>query len=114
MGSDINFFGTAETMLQPLGVWPDKLQLVYFDNIIWDSLLDTVMSRNQHIGVQERQYRCDSIQGTDYIANPFFLNLKVSSTTIENLRWQFGGNIIQATFGKSVTSLVQKRKKKFK
>ena len=30
--------------------------------------------------------RRDSIQGTDYIANPFFLNLKVSRTTIENLR----------------------------
>ena len=31
-------------------------------------------------------HRRDSIQGTDYIANPFFLNLKVSRTTIENLR----------------------------
>ena len=31
-------------------------------------------------------HRHDLIQGTDYIANPFFLNLKVSKTTIENLR----------------------------
>ena len=31
-------------------------------------------------------HRCDSIQGTDYIANPFILNLKVSRTTIGNLR----------------------------
>ena len=31
-------------------------------------------------------HRRDSIQGTDYIAYPFFLNLKVSRTTIENLR----------------------------
>ena len=31
-------------------------------------------------------HRCDSIQGTDYIANPFFLIIKVSRTTIENLR----------------------------
>ena len=31
-------------------------------------------------------YRRDSIQGTDYNANPFVLNLKVSKTTIENLR----------------------------
>ena len=53
-------------------------------------------------------HRCDSIQGTDYIANPFFLNLKVSRTTTENLRWQFGGYIIRVTFIKSVTSLVQK------
>ena len=53
-----------------------------------------------------------SIQGTDYIANPFFLNLKVSRTTIKNLRWQFGGDIIPVTFGKSVTLLVPKLKKK--
>ena len=33
-----------------------------------------------------RNHRRDSIQVTDYIANPFFLNLKVSRTTIENLR----------------------------
>ena len=58
------------------------------------------------------EHRRDSIQGTDYIANPFFLNLKVSRTTIENLRWQFGGDIIQVTFGKSVTSLVPKLKEK--
>ena len=31
-------------------------------------------------------HRCDSIQGTDYIVNPLFLNLKVSRITIENLR----------------------------
>ena len=57
-------------------------------------------------------HRCDSIQGTDYIANPFFLNLKVSRTTIKNLRLQSGRDIIQVTFGKFVTSLVQKLKKK--
>ena len=51
--------------------------------------------------------------GTDYIANPFFLNKKVSRTTIKNLRWQLSGEIIQVTFGKSSTSLVQKLKKKF-
>ena len=33
-------------------------------------------------------HRRDSIQGTDYIVNPFFLNLKVSRITIENIRWQ--------------------------
>ena len=29
-------------------------------------------------------HRSDSIQGTDYIANYFFLNLKVSRAKIEN------------------------------
>ena len=57
------------------------------------------------IGVNEQLHRRDSIQGIDYIANPFFMNLKVS---IQNLRWQFSGDIIQVTFRKSVTSLVPK------
>ena len=51
--------------------------------------------------------------GTDYIANCFFLNLKVSRTTIKNLRWQLGGETTQVTFGKFVTLLVQNLKKKF-
>ena len=37
-------------------------------------------------------HKRDSIQDTDYIANPFFMNLKVSRTTIDNLRWQFSGD----------------------
>ena len=45
-------------------------------------------------------HRRDSVQGTNYIVNPFFLNLKVSRKTIENLRPQFGGDIIRVTFGK--------------
>ena len=57
-------------------------------------------------------HRSDSVWGTDYIANPFFLNWKVSRTTIKNLRWQLGGEIIQVTFRKSSTLLVQKLKKK--
>ena len=59
----------------------------------------------------EQEHRCDSMWGTDYIAYPFFMNLKVSRTTIENLRWQFVGDIILVTFRKFVTSLVQKLKK---
>ena len=55
----------------------------------------------------KQDHRHDSIQGTDYIANYFFLNLKVSRTTIENLRWRFSGDIIPLTFGKFVTLLVQ-------
>ena len=55
-------------------------------------------------------HRRDSIQGTDYIANYFVLNLRVSRTTIENLRCRFGGDIILLTFGKFVTLLVQKLK----
>ena len=43
-------------------------------------------------------HRRDSVQGAEYIANPFFLNLKVSRTTIGNLRWLFGGDIIQVKF----------------
>ena len=31
-------------------------------------------------------HRSDSIRDIDYVANPFLLNLKVSRTTIENLR----------------------------
>ena len=54
-------------------------------------------------------HRRDSIQGTNYIAN-YFLNLRVSRTKIENLKWQIGGDIIPLTFGKFVTSLVQKLK----
>ena len=58
-------------------------------------------------------HRCDSIQGTDYIAHPFFLNLNFSGTTIENenLRWQVCRDIIRVTFRKFVTSLVQNQEK---
>ena len=48
-------------------------------------------------------HRCDSMWGTDYIANSFFLNYKVSGTTIKNLKWQVGGEITEVTFGKFVT-----------
>ena len=51
----------------------------------------------------ESTHRRDSIQGTDYIANYFFLNLRVSWTKNENLKWQIGGNIIPLTFRKFVT-----------
>ena len=54
-------------------------------------------------------HRCDSIQGTDCIANSFFLNSRVSKTKIENVRWQVGSDIIQVTSRKFVTLLVQKR-----
>ena len=52
----------------------------------------------------------DSIQGTDYIATYFFLNLKISRAKIENLKWQIGGDIIPLTFGTFVALLVQKLK----
>ena len=55
-------------------------------------------------------HRRDSIQGTDYIATYFFLNLKVSRAKIENLKLWIGGDIISLTFGKIVTLLVQKLK----
>ena len=55
-------------------------------------------------------HRCDSIQGTDYIATYFFLNLRISRAKIENLKWRIGGDIIPLTFGKFVTLLVQKLK----
>ena len=40
----------------------------------------------------------------------FFLNLRVSRPTIKNLKWQVETDIIWVTFGKFVTSLVQKLK----
>ena len=49
-------------------------------------------------------HRCDWIQGTDYIANPFFLSLRITRTKIKNLRWEVFGDIIQVTFCKFVTS----------
>ena len=48
-------------------------------------------------------HRSDPIQGTDYIAN-YFLNLSVSGTKIENLKWKIGWDIILINFGKFVTS----------
>ena len=53
-------------------------------------------------------HRLDSIKVTDHIANYFFVNLIVSRTTVENLKWKIGGDIIRLIFGKIVTSLVQK------
>ena len=49
-------------------------------------------------------HRSDPIQGTDFIANYFFLNLSVSRTNIENLKLKIGGDIILITFGEIVTS----------
>ena len=57
---------------------------------------------------QRHVHRRDLIQGTDYIANYFFLNLRVSRTKIENLKQPIGGDIILLTFKKFVSSLVQK------
>ena len=61
-----------------------------------------------HLFGEFSKHRRDSIQGTDYIANYFFLNLKVSRTKIVNVRWWFGGDIIPLTFGKFVATLVKK------
>ena len=58
------------------------------------------------------EHRSDSLWGTDYIANPFFFLLRVSMTTIKNLRWQLGEEITRVTFGNLVTLLVQQLKKK--
>ena len=52
-------------------------------------------------------HRRDSNQGSDYITNYFFLNLRVSREKIENLKWWFNGDIIPLTFGKFLTSLVE-------
>ena len=51
-------------------------------------------------------HRRDSIQGTDYVANYFFLNVKVSRAKIENLKWKIGGDIILLTVRKFVILLV--------
>ena len=52
------------------------------------------------IGVNEQLHRRDSIQGIDYIANPFFMNLKVSRTTIKKYKirveWKYySGNLLK-------------------
>ena len=57
----------------------------------------------------ELDYRRDSIQGTDYIAN--FFNLKVSRAKIENLKWWIDEDIILLTFRKFVMLVIQKLKK---
>ena len=51
-----------------------------------------------------RSHRRDSIQGTDYIANYIFLNLKVSRPKIQNLKWWIGRYIIPLTFGNFLIS----------
>ena len=55
-------------------------------------------------------HRRDSIQSADYIANYFFLNLRVSQAIIKNLKWRISGDNIPITFGKFATLLVQKLK----
>ena len=55
--------------------------------------------KHQFGNILHNSDRSDSMWGTDYIAILFFLDQKVSRTTIENLRWQLGGEIIQVTFG---------------
>ena len=71
------------------------------------SLATTVLHR---ANAAELKHRRDSIHGTDYIANYFFLNLRVSKAKIENLKWWISGDIIPPTFRKFVTFLVQKLK----
>ena len=46
-----------------------------------------------------------------WLYHPFFLNLRVFRTKIENLRWQVGGNIIWVTIGNIAISLVQNLKR---
>ena len=60
--------------------------------------------------VVQVENRSGSNQGTDYIANDFFLNLRVFRTKIENLKWQIGRDIIPLSFWKFVTSKVKKLK----
>ena len=45
-----------------------------------------------------------------WLYHPFFLNLSVSRTKIDNLKWQIGRKINHVTFGKFATSLVQNLK----
>ena len=80
-----------------------------------DDFLDTnrkVISscQKQQLNVDYLQHRRDSIQGTDYIVNDIFLNLRVFRTKIEHLKWRLKRDTIQITFGKFVTLLVQQLK----
>ena len=71
-------------------------------------IIRSISKKINALFITYNMHRWDSIPGTDHIANPFSLNLRVSTTKIENLRLQFGGDIILVTFGNFVTLLVWK------
>ena len=77
---------------------------------LYDSHVDQNSKKRNQLSSGFPSHRRDSIQGTDYIATYFFLNLRISRAKIENLKWWIGGDIIPLTFGKFVTLLVQKLK----
>ena len=78
---------------------------------LWNVLAQDINQKSYNVlFLHNCLHGSDSIQGTDYIANYFFLNLRVSKAKIENLKWWIGGDIIPLTFEKFVTILVQKLK----
>ena len=76
---------------------------------IWLHRINIISYLNQLLGEHRHLHRSNSIQGTDYITNNF-LNLRDFRTEIENLKWENRRDIIQVTFRKIVTLLVQKPK----
>ena len=71
-------------------------------NLVYNGCLQRDMcGLSEH---DQSYHRWDSSQGTDYIANDFFSNVRVSRTKIENLKWQIGKDIFLLTFGNVATS----------
>ena len=66
----------------------------------WKFVKPSKITTNRDMLCEDRQYRSDSIQGTDYIAHVFLLNFRVFRTTFERLKGHIG----------TVTTLVQKLK----
>ena len=74
----INFYETFGLNMVSLNVFLCVVQPCEFVDMVNTVLLFNTIKKPNH--------RRDSVQGTDSIANHFFLNLKVSRKTIENLR----------------------------
>ena len=74
----IHFYETFGLNMVSLNVFLCVVQPCEFVDMVNTVLLFNIIRKPNH--------RHDSIQGTDYIANPFFLNLKVSRKMIQNLR----------------------------
>ena len=68
-------------MIAPLGLLI-KVASPHSQFIKWPDMDSN--DRRKHLVIRDSHIlRGDSIQGTDYIANPFFLNLKVSGQQLK-------------------------------
>ena len=102
-GIRIYFFKQLGEIMLSLGV-------VRMEFKLWWVFINLLLKLLVYKSEPNLNHRHDSIQGTDYIANYFFLNLWVSREKFENLKWWISGDIIPLTFKNFVTLLVQKLK----